>query len=278
MAPSRLVQSCATPPARLAAFQPLRTGAAGFPAAPFLLARSRSRSAWNSSRSVTSRTAAVTIRSSPVPVADRDISAGNVLPSRRRPASSIPAPIGRGRGSAAYPARCPGCTAAPRPGPAPPPAGRSSSRPYRTTAPPAHSPARSGHPRPRTPSHPAPPPAGRRTGPRPAAPGSDPGKWWYHSHDGPRAIGDWGRDERHRDGGPVLADPLGSARWTRSPRAMASRKARKWSRARPGARLDVAADHLPGGVPVEALSTRVPARDDVIEGLADDRVVRGLDD
>ena len=35
-----------------------------------------------------------------MPMADREISAGNVLPSRRRPASSIPAPIGRGRGSA----------------------------------------------------------------------------------------------------------------------------------------------------------------------------------
>jgi hypothetical protein len=56
-------------------------------------------------RSVTSRTAAETRIPWSVSIADREISAGNVLPSRRRPASSIPAPIGRGLGSARYPAR-----------------------------------------------------------------------------------------------------------------------------------------------------------------------------
>ena len=57
---------------------------------------------------VTSRTAAETRMPSSVSMADREISAGKVVPSRRRPASSIPAPIGRGRGSATYPARWPG--------------------------------------------------------------------------------------------------------------------------------------------------------------------------
>ena len=61
--------------------------------------------------SVTSRTAAVTTIPSPVSTADSEISAGKVLPSRRRAASSIPAPIGRGRGSVTYSARCRGCTA-----------------------------------------------------------------------------------------------------------------------------------------------------------------------
>ena len=58
-----------------------------------------------SCRWVTSRTAAETRMPSSVSMADREISAGKVEPSRRRPASSIPAPIGLGRGSATYPAR-----------------------------------------------------------------------------------------------------------------------------------------------------------------------------
>ena len=45
---------------------------------------------------------------SSVSIADKEISAGKVLASRRRPASGMPAPIGRCRGSATYPARCPG--------------------------------------------------------------------------------------------------------------------------------------------------------------------------
>src|SRR6266702_2833523 len=59
---------------------------------------------------VTSRTAAVIRIPSSVSIADSEISAGNVLPSRRRPARSIPAPIGRGLGLAAYLSRWAGCT------------------------------------------------------------------------------------------------------------------------------------------------------------------------
>src|SRR6266702_6519277 len=59
---------------------------------------------------VTSRTAAVIRIPSLVSIADSEISAGNVLPSRRRPARSIPAPIGRGLGLAAYLSRWAGCT------------------------------------------------------------------------------------------------------------------------------------------------------------------------
>ena len=110
MTPSRLLKSWATPPAswpRLSSrwdwcsWRSIRSRS--------VWARSRSRSAWISSRSVTSRIAAVTRIPSSVSMADREISAGNSVPSRRRPASSIPAPIGRGRGSATYPARWPGC-------------------------------------------------------------------------------------------------------------------------------------------------------------------------
>jgi hypothetical protein len=50
-------------------------------------------------RSVTSRIAAVTSSPCGVSIADSEISAGNSTPSLRRAASSIPAPIGRGRGS-----------------------------------------------------------------------------------------------------------------------------------------------------------------------------------
>src|ERR1035441_131982 len=52
----------------------------------------------------------------PVSMADAETSTGNVLPSRRRPASSIPAPICLGRGSARYAARCTGCPAWPASG------------------------------------------------------------------------------------------------------------------------------------------------------------------
>jgi hypothetical protein len=61
--------------------------------------------------SVTSRTEADTSRPWSVSRADRAISAGKVVPSRRRPDSSRPAPISRGRGSVAYPARRPGWAA-----------------------------------------------------------------------------------------------------------------------------------------------------------------------
>ena len=46
---------------------------------------------------------------SSVSMAARETSAGKVLPSRRRPASSMSAPIGLGLGSATYSARWPGC-------------------------------------------------------------------------------------------------------------------------------------------------------------------------
>src|SRR3984885_9116836 len=49
--------------------------------------------------------AAVTTMPSSVSIADKEISTGKVLASRRRPASAMPAPIGRVRGSATYPAR-----------------------------------------------------------------------------------------------------------------------------------------------------------------------------
>jgi hypothetical protein len=51
-------------------------------------------------RSVTSRIAADTSVPSSVSIADSEISAGNSLPSLRRAANSVPAPIGRGAGSA----------------------------------------------------------------------------------------------------------------------------------------------------------------------------------
>ena len=62
------------------------------------------------------------------------------------------------------PPAAPGARPWPPPGPGSLPAARPAPRAgTRTAAPPPHSPARSGHPGRRTPSHPAPPPAARRT-------------------------------------------------------------------------------------------------------------------
>src|ERR1019366_7168305 len=117
MTASRLLKSCATPPAswpRLSSRCDCCSWRSSRSRSAWVL--SRSRSACSSSRSVTSRTAADTRMPSPVSMADREISTGNVLPSRRRPASSIPEPICLGRGSARYAARCAGCPAWPASG------------------------------------------------------------------------------------------------------------------------------------------------------------------
>jgi hypothetical protein len=68
--------------------------------------RSSRRAAWSRSiscrllRSVMSRMKAVARRPSSVSIAESEMSTGNSVPSRRRPASSRSIPIGRVRGSA----------------------------------------------------------------------------------------------------------------------------------------------------------------------------------
>jgi len=71
--------------------------------------------------------------------------------------------------------------------------------------------------------------------------------------------------------GVIVIDPLAPPEPLEDPRQLAVELLRDDEPDRPP-------DDFPGRVPVEPLGAAVPARDDAFERLADDRVVRGLDD
>ncbi len=100
-----MISSLRYPQSRAAAgFQLVITPSRAFPITAswedWMIDASRAVASAASRRSVLSLTAAVMRVPWSVWMADSEISAGNVLPSLRRPARSMPAPIGRGRGLA----------------------------------------------------------------------------------------------------------------------------------------------------------------------------------
>src|ERR1039458_1515805 len=114
---SRLLKSWAIPPASCPRLSRRWAWCSWFSSrcrSASVSSRSRSRAA--TTRSLTSRMAAITSVPSSVSMLDRLISAGNSPPSRRRPNSSSPPPIGRVRGSAKYPARTERCESRKRSG------------------------------------------------------------------------------------------------------------------------------------------------------------------
>ncbi len=100
-----------------------------------------------------------------------------------------------------------------------------------------------------------------------------------HPDDRPGPVGDRRQVQRHLDRRPVLAQPAGLV----LVHPLAPRDGghhRRFPLPVPGRdeHLDVTAGDLGGGVPVQPFGARVPAGDDLVEGLADHRVVGGLDD
>ena len=85
--------------------------------------------------------------------------------------------------------------------------------------------------------------------------------------------------QRHLDRRPVLAQPAGLVLLhPLAPRDGGHHRCFPLPVLHRDEHLDVTAGDLRGRVPVQPLGARVPAGDDLIEGLADHRVVRGLDD